>query len=136
MKCFFANVFVTCFLAATPFRLPTGSRGRVDGVSSAPAEAVVEIDKKDGALRIVSRKLLSSTREALAVRKGDSKILDVFNAWIEEKRDSVWLKERQDYWFRQRNWAERRRHEPRPRGHGGSTLRLRVGRCGPGERAS
>ena len=81
------------------------AQGRVDAVSSTPAEAVVAIKKHGGAFRVVSRKLLSPTREAFAVRKGDVKILDVLNTWIEEKRDSGWLKERHDYWFTTRNRA-------------------------------
>ncbi|MCY4442058.1 MAG: transporter substrate-binding domain-containing protein [Deltaproteobacteria bacterium] len=82
------------------------AEGGVDAVSSTPAEAAIAIEKYGGALRVVSRKLLSPTREAFAVRKGDPEILDVLNTWIEEKRHSGWLKERHDYWFATRSWAK------------------------------
>ena len=44
--------------------------------------------------------------EAFAVRKGDPDTLNVFNNWIRLRWQDGWLKERNDYWFRGREWAD------------------------------
>ena len=82
------------------------ANGNVDGVSSTPTKAAFEIEKRGDVLRVVSPKLMSPTREAFAVRKGDPDILNFFNNWIQEQEASGWLKEHHDYWFTTRNWAE------------------------------
>ena len=82
------------------------ANGNVDGVSSTPPKAAFEIEKRGDALRVVSPELLSPTREAFAVRKGDPDVLNFFNNWIQEKQASGWLKERHDYWFTTRDWAD------------------------------
>jgi polar amino acid transport system substrate-binding protein len=82
------------------------ANGNVDGVSSTPPKAAFEIEKRGDVLRVVSPKLMSPTREAFAVRKGDPDILNFFNNWIQEKHASGWLKERHDYWFTTRDWAD------------------------------
>ena len=82
------------------------ANGNVDGVSSTPPKAAFEIDKRGDVLRVVSAKLMSPTREAFAVRKGDPDILNFFNNWIREKQASGWLKERHDHWFTTREWAD------------------------------
>jgi polar amino acid transport system substrate-binding protein len=48
---------------------------------------------------------LTTSVEGFAVRKGDPDALAFFNAWITANRESGWLKERRDYWFRTRDWA-------------------------------
>ena len=82
------------------------ANGNVDGVSSTPPKAAFEIEKRGDVLRVVSPKLMSPTREAFAVRKGDPDILNFFNNWIQEQQASGWLKERHDHWFTTRDWAE------------------------------
>ena len=82
------------------------ANGNVDGVSSTPPKAAFEIEKRGDVLRVVSPKLMSPTREAFAVRKGDPDILNFFNNWIQEQEASGWLKERHDYWFTTRDWAD------------------------------
>ena len=82
------------------------ANGNVDGVSSTPPKAAFEIEKRGDVLRVVSPKLMSPTREAFAVRKGDPDVLNFFNNWIQEKHASGWLKERHDYWFTTRDWAD------------------------------
>ena len=82
------------------------ANGNVDGVSSTPPKAAIEIDKRGDVLRVVSPKLMSPTREAFAVRKGDPDILNFFNNWIQEQEANGWMKERHDYWFTTRDWAD------------------------------
>lgn len=45
-----------------------------------------------------------TSAEAIALRKSDPDALNFFNNWIESKRRSGWLKERQDYWFKTQDW--------------------------------
>jgi len=81
------------------------ANGNVDGVSSTPPKAAFEVEKRGDKLRVVSPKLMSPTREAFALRKGDPDALNYFNNWIQESHASGWLKERHDYWFTTRDWA-------------------------------
>ena len=81
------------------------ANGNVDGVSSTPPKAAFEIDKRGDKLRVVSPDLMSPTREAFALRKGDPDGLNFFNNWIQENHASGWLKERHNYWFTTRDWA-------------------------------
>ena len=82
------------------------ANGNVDGVSSTPPKAAFEIEKRGDVLRVVSPKLMSPTREAFAIRKGDPDLLNFFNNWIQEAEASGWLAERHDYWFTTRDWSE------------------------------
>lgn len=82
------------------------ANGNVDGASSTPPKAAFEIEKRGDKLRVVSPKLMSPTREAFALRKGDPDGLNFFDNWIQENQASGWLKERHDYWFTTRDWAE------------------------------
>jgi polar amino acid transport system substrate-binding protein len=51
-------------------------------------------------------KFLTTSVEGFAIRKGDSDALAFFNAWITANRESGWLQERRDYWFKSRAWAD------------------------------
>ena len=44
--------------------------------------------------------------EAFAIRKSDPDTLNVFDNWIRLRWQDGWLKERNDYWFRGRDWAD------------------------------
>ena len=81
------------------------ANANVDGVSSTPPKAAFEIEKRGDKLRVVSPELMSPTREAFALRKGDPDALNFFNNWIQENHASGWLKERHNYWFTTRDWA-------------------------------
>ena len=81
------------------------ANGNVDGVSSTPPKAAFEIEKRGDKLRVVSPELMSPTREAFALRKGDPDALNFFNNWIQENHANGWLKERHNYWFTTRDWA-------------------------------
>ena len=81
------------------------ANGNVDGVSSTPPKAAFEIEKRGDKLWVVSPELMSPTREAFALRKGDPDGLNFFNNWIQENHANGWLKERHDYWFTTRDWA-------------------------------
>ena len=82
------------------------ANGNVDGVSSTPPKAAFEVERRAGKLRVVSHELMSPTREAFALRKGDPDALNFFNNWIQEKQASGWLQERHAYWFTTRKWAD------------------------------
>lgn len=49
---------------------------------------------------------LATAVEGFALRKGDPDAVIFLNAWIAASRESGWLKERHDYWFRSRAWAD------------------------------
>ena len=49
---------------------------------------------------------LTTSVEGFAIRKGDGDALAFFNSWIAVNRENGWLKERRDYWFRGRAWAD------------------------------
>ena len=49
--------------------------------------------------------LLNAGSEAFALRKGDPDALNFFNNWIALRWQDGFLQERNDYWFRTRDWA-------------------------------
>lgn len=81
------------------------ANGNVDAASSTPPKAAFELEKRGDVIHIVSPELLSPTREAFAVRKGDPDAMNFFNNWIQENEASGWLDERRTYWFTTRDWA-------------------------------
>jgi polar amino acid transport system substrate-binding protein len=52
------------------------------------------------------KKLFNQGSEAFALRKGDVDTLNVFNNWILLRWQDGFLQERNDYWFRTRDWAD------------------------------
>lgn len=52
-------------------------------------------------------KPLLTTREAFAVRKGDSDFINFLNAWIEARSADAWLGSTHRYWFETLDWQER-----------------------------
>jgi polar amino acid transport system substrate-binding protein len=82
------------------------ANGKVDATTSTPPKAAYDIEKRPGKLFVVDRTLMSPTREAFAVRKGDPDILNWFNNWIDNVKASGWLQERHAYWFTTREWAD------------------------------
>jgi polar amino acid transport system substrate-binding protein len=82
------------------------ANGKVDATTSTPPKAAYDIEKRPGKLFVVDETLMSPTREAFAVRKGDPDILNWFNNWIDNVKASGWLQERHAYWFTTREWAD------------------------------
>ena len=82
------------------------ANGKVDATTSTPPKAAYDIEKRPGKLFVVDKALMSPTREAFAVRKGDPDILNWFNNWIDNVKASGWLQERHAYWFTTREWAD------------------------------
>ena len=82
------------------------ANGKVDATTSTPPKAAYDIEKRGDKLFVVDKALMSPTREAFAVRKGDPDILNWFNNWIDNVKASGWLQERHAYWFTTREWAD------------------------------
>ena len=82
------------------------ANGKVDATTSTPPKAAYDIEKRPGKLFVVDKTLMSPTREAFAVRKGDPDVLNWFNNWIDNVKASGWLQERHAYWFTTRDWAD------------------------------
>ena len=82
------------------------ANGKVDATTSTPPKAAYDIEKRPGKLFVVDKTLMSPTREAFAVRKGDPDVLNWFNNWIDNVKASGWLQERHAYWFTTREWAD------------------------------
>ena len=82
------------------------ANGKVDATTSTPPKAAYDIEKRGDKLFVVDKTLMSPTREAFAVRKGDPDILNWFNNWIDNVNASGWLQERHAYWFTTREWAD------------------------------
>ena len=82
------------------------ANGKVDATTSTPPKAAYDIEKRGDKLFVVDKTLMSPTREAFAVRKGDPDILNWFNNWIDNVKASGWLQERHAYWFTTREWAD------------------------------
>ena len=73
------------------------ANGKVDATTSTPPKAAYDIEKRPGKLFVVDKTLMSPTREAFAVRKGDPDVLNWFNNWIDNVKASGWLQERHAY---------------------------------------
>ena len=54
----------------------------------------------------ISKPLLE-TREAFAVRRGDSNFIHFLNAWIEARDADAWLASTHQYWFEGLSWQDR-----------------------------
>jgi polar amino acid transport system substrate-binding protein len=74
-------------------------------ITSEPAPTFAVLQNPDRLFKPTDTFITTSV-EGFAVRKGDHDALAFFNAWIAANRDSGWLKERRDYWFRSRAWAD------------------------------
>jgi polar amino acid transport system substrate-binding protein len=74
-------------------------------ISSAPRPRFVAIDNPDKAF-MPTDEFLVLQQEGFAMRKGDPKAAEFFNAWIKSNTENGWLKARHDFWFTNRSWAE------------------------------
>jgi polar amino acid transport system substrate-binding protein len=63
------------------------------------------LDYPDTLGRPIDTPLMLNLR-AFALRKGDVDSLNFFNNWILVHTQDGWLQERQDYWFKSRQWAD------------------------------
>lgn len=74
-------------------------------LASVPTPALW-VSKYPDTLFVPDLPALERTSEAFAVRKGDPDALNFFNNWILLHTVDGWLKERHDYWFKGRAWAD------------------------------
>ena len=58
-------------------------------------------------LRILGGDPLARTAHGMAVRRADSGLLDIVNAWIVFEQANGWLKNLADYWLNGTQWADR-----------------------------
>jgi polar amino acid transport system substrate-binding protein len=79
--------------------------GRFDAyVAEAPRPMILaKLFPKE--LRELTGEPLSRTAHGMAVRRGETGLLDVANAWITSAQASGWLKDRQKYWFGGTDWV-------------------------------
>lgn len=75
-------------------------------VSSEPAPTFYTLRNPDQLFQPTKEYLLSGS-EGMALRKGDADTIKTLNTWIAAQTESGWLKERHDYWFRTRDWADK-----------------------------
>jgi polar amino acid transport system substrate-binding protein len=75
-------------------------------VASEPAPTFYVLQNPDQLFQPTTA-YLSANVEGFALRKGDAEAMDFFNSWIKTNQDNGWLKERHDFWFRTRDWADR-----------------------------
>ncbi len=75
-------------------------------VASAPRPAFEAIKYKDTLFLPLDG---TFTKEPIgfALRKGDPDTLAYFNSWIQRVQLEGWLKERHNYWFETRDWADK-----------------------------
>jgi polar amino acid transport system substrate-binding protein len=79
--------------------------GKLDAyVAEAPLPHLLEKIYPDK-LRALGTEPIARTAHGFAVRKGDTGLLRVLNAWIVYEQASGWLKSRSDYWFEDTGWA-------------------------------
>jgi len=74
-------------------------------VASAPRPAYEAIKYSD-TLFMPLKENFAKEPIGFAIRKGDPDTLAFFNSWILNMTLSGWLKERHDYWFGTREWAD------------------------------
>jgi polar amino acid transport system substrate-binding protein len=74
-------------------------------ITSEPAPTFAVIQNPERLFK-PTENFLTTSVEGFAIRKGDADALAFFNAWITANRESGWLQERRDYWFKSRAWAD------------------------------
>ena len=79
--------------------------GKLDGlVSESPGPKLLATLYPDE-LREPEGEPISRTAHGMAVRRGESDLSDVLDAWIVQSKASGWLKARSDYWFEGVDWV-------------------------------
>ena len=80
--------------------------GRADAfISSAPLPAHTAADYPDKAYMPFTENFTNEPN-GFAIRKGDVDTLAFFNSWITMTKAEGWIKERQQYWFGTKDWAD------------------------------
>ena len=82
--------------------------GNADAIIETATYASVALDKNQGKVAYVDGgKTIYQIPSAFAVRKGQHDTLNVFDNWIRGEKNSGWLQERADYWFKTRDWKDK-----------------------------
>lgn len=74
-------------------------------LSSAPKPQFMALKHPDK-LFVPEPRQLTAANEGMAMRKGDPDALNFLNNWVLVNKANGWLKERHDYWFTTRDWAD------------------------------
>ena len=72
-------------------------------LTSTPKPAFAVVDHPD-ALYLPVEKVLVGQQDAIGLRKGDTKTMEVLNGWIAARKQDGFLGERFHYWFEGRSW--------------------------------
>jgi polar amino acid transport system substrate-binding protein len=72
-------------------------------LTSTPKPAFAVVDNPDK-LYLPVEKVLVGQQDAIGLRKGDTKALDVLNGWIAARKQDGFLADRFHYWFEGRTW--------------------------------
>jgi len=81
--------------------------GRVHAIlGEAPQPGHWASDNPDQLYLPLGNTMIFRGTESFAIRKGDPDFLAFLNNWIVNRREEGWLKERYDYWFGTRDWAD------------------------------
>lgn len=79
--------------------------GKLDAyIAEAPLPQAMA-DVHGDTLRVLEGAPLARTAHGIAVRLDDASLLRVIDAWIVHEQASGWLKARDDYWFKGKDWA-------------------------------
>jgi polar amino acid transport system substrate-binding protein len=81
------------------------NRNAAAWLSSTPKPAFAAIDHA-AELYLPVEKPLAAQKDAMALRKGDTKTIAVFNEWIAARKADGFLQERFHHWFEQRDWLK------------------------------
>lgn len=73
--------------------------------TSAPVPAFAVVDHPDK-LYLPFDRHLDTSSEGFGLRKGDPDAINFFNNWILVQTQKGWLRQRHDYWFRSKDWAD------------------------------
>ncbi len=81
--------------------------GKADFTVTTGIDAADHIDEyPENVVLLENGKSLSYTPASIALRKGDIDTLNVINNWILLNKNSGWLQEKSDYWFKTKKWKD------------------------------
>ncbi len=81
--------------------------GKADFTVTTATDAATRIDAYPAHVALLENgKSLAYTPASMALRKGDMDTLNVINNWILLNKNSGWLQQQSDYWFKTKKWKD------------------------------